>query len=210
MAVDRSKQGTAFSGFEANDQTEKQREAFETEEGYGASKSLNLVSNIFSDDRPTPNEIMSAALMKFGTASSIPLGENPDFSGGFSHLELNFSNGDDKFSEADIVADKPSKLGPNLKVPDINNLPDNSTEIANDTSTLVPENSDGTFTNYGEAGFGTSIDRNNPEYSRANPNSSSFLVRRGASVVDSSYTSRSGDQETLGEYLDNDTYGYAE
>ena len=210
MAVDRSKQGTAFSGFEANDQTDKQRVAsLARHDGYGASRSLNFVSNIFSDDRPTPNEIMTAALLKFSTGSTILAGENPDFSGGFTNSELNFSNGNTKFSDEPTVADKPSKLGPNLKVPDINNLPDNSTTIDEATSTFVPENSDGTFTNYGEAGFGTSIDRNNPSTNRTNPDNRSFLARRGASVLDT-YTSRSDNQETLGEYIDNAEYGYTE
>ena len=37
-----------------------------------------------------------------------------------------------------------------------------------------------------------------------------FLKKRGASVAGNTYTPRTSGQETLGEYLDNDTYGYIE
>lgn len=208
MAVDRSKQGTAFSGFEADDQTSIQRSRFaEIGTIYGASS--NNVTNIFTHaDRPTPQYIMQRAVGLMGNNMSIPAGENPDFNSRITHSQMTFQDGVNKFDSIGQVADKPSLLGPNLSVPDMENIPDDTTTADPNQATVVPPNSDGTFTNYGDAGYGISIDRNNPDH-LVNPTSQTFLSRRGASVANV-YTSRTTGQETLGEYLDSDTYNYTE
>ena len=208
MAIDRSKQGTAFSGFEAEDQTAKQRAAFSEPDGHKGASSESVFKIFRNIDKPTPDYIMSEAIKLMATDMSVGSGENPDFNAGLTHEKLNFSDGNDKFDDVVSLADGPSLLGPNLSVPDMENLPDDTT--SDSTETIAPEFRDGTFNNFGSAGFGISIDRNNPDFERVDGNAKSFLSRRGVSVSGDSYTSRANGEETLGEYLNSDTYGYTE
>jgi len=214
MSVDRSKQGTAFSGLEANDQTSVQRSRFPSPNTiYGASS--QAVSNIFThSDKPTAEQIMTAAIARMGNNTRIADGENPDFISGLRHSDMLFRQGSDKFSKVSTVADKPSLLGPNISVPSMNVIPDDNTTLDPEKLTVVPPNSDGTFSNYGSAGYGVSIDRNSPEFMPADTVGGTFLKKRGASVTGGEYVPRTSGQETLGEYINgsgaNDVYGYEE
>jgi len=206
----RSKQGTAFSGFEANDQTSTQRARFpSTGTTYGAS-STN-VANIFThEDKPTASDIMTAAVARMANNTKVSAGNNPDFSLDFTHQQMTFQGGANKFDSVALVADKPSLLGPNLSVPDMNAIPDDNSTVDPSQAPVVPPTSDGTFSNYGDAGYGTSIDRNVPNFMPQGTVGGTFLKKRGAAVAGNTYTPRTSGQETLGEYLDNDTYGYTE
>ena len=210
MAIDRSKQGTAFSGLDANDQTATQRARFpSTGTTYGAS-SKNVADIFTHAGKPTASDIMTAALARMANNTEVSAGNNPDFTLDFSHQQMTFQGGVDKFGSVALVADKPSLLGPNLSVPDMNAIPDDNSTVDATRAPVVPPTSDGTFSSYGDAGYGTSIDRNVPNFMPQGTVGGTFLKKRGAAVVSNTYTPRTAGEETLGEYLANDTYGYTE
>ncbi len=203
--MSRSKHATAF-----NEQAGIQRDAIAPNDSdLGASRTT--MSTIFSG-APTPGYIMDEALKRFTATSSsvseIPNGENFDFFNGISKEELLlFKNGENKFGDISTKADKPNQFGPNLAVPNIDSAPlDDTQEIPAAEPVSSP-----TFESIGSAGFGASIDRNNPDTSLTSTNKLDYLTRRGVGAVPGdagSYTSRSSGQNILGEYIDSSTYAY--
>tara|TARA_B100000927_G_C16466284_1_gene469816 strand:- start:118 stop:795 length:678 start_codon:yes stop_codon:yes gene_type:complete len=211
--MSRSKHATAF-----NEQAGIQRDAIAPSDGkMGASRTT--MSTIFSSTAPTPAEVMTRALNAFkntGSPSSetpitaeIASGQNFDFFNGLTGSFLRFQAGADKFSvvKGDSISDRPNTFGPNLSVPNIANPPLKDGDDAVSSQINSP-----TFDSIGSAGFGVSIDRNNPDSNTLGPDSGqgTFLTRRGASVGDSAYTSRGSNRNILGEYINSDLYGYSQ
>ena len=210
--MSRSKHATAF-----NEQSGIQRDAIAPNDGeMGASRTT--MSTIFTG-APTPTEVMTRALSAFqntggdGTSeiptATIAPGQNFDFFNGLTGSFLRFQSGADKFSvvKGQTISDKPNTFGPNLSVPNIKNPPLKDGDEAVSSQINSP-----TFKSIGSAGFGVSIDRNDPDSNTLGPNSGqgTFLTRRGASVGDSAYTSRVSKQNILGEYINSDLYGYSQ
>lgn len=203
--MSRSKQATAF-----NEQADIQRDAIAPNDGeMGASRTT--MSTIFSG-APTPGYIMEEAIKRFtavgSSTSGIPDGENFDFYNGITKDQLlRFSNGENKFSEVSLRADKPNQFGPNLSVPNIDAAPlDDNADVPETAPVSSP-----TFESIGSAGFGVSIDRNNPETSLVSLEEPDYLSRRGVGAVPGdagSYTSRDSGKNTLGEYIDSAVYAY--
>ena len=192
----RSKHGTAMN--DSSEQTRSQREAYGDRFSIGRNKRLGVKSEISNFGGETPERIMREAINIF-KSFDYTSGANPDF---YQDLDLTtFSDGNDKFDEALNQYDKPNLFGPNIKAININNP-----EVAPDGHTSV---SSPTFVSSGSAGFGVSIDRNNPQNPGINK---SYLGRRGTNIIDGNY--KRGSRNKLGEYIDgpvsNDPYEYIE
>ena len=199
--MSRSKHGTAYN--DTSEQTEKQRESYETT--FGANSMLGRKTILYGfNSSPTAQDIMLKALLNLNNFN-IPVSHNPDFNEGITDRRLNtFGKGVNKFTDVANAKDLPNRLGPNIKALDINNPPldDSSATPAGHTKVSSPTNS-GEEVNV--AGFGTHIDRNDPN---ASPRVEPYLQRRGARAVSDSYTS--GTNNKLGEYLDSNSYEYTE
>lgn len=216
--MSRSIQATAF-----NEQADIQRDAIAGESGkLGASRTD--MSTIFSSAQPSAGEIMRRAARAFqntdaqgeGTPTTeVPSGENFDFFNGLSGDFIRFRSGEDKFKvvKGNTLADLPNQFGPNLAVPNIDADPLGDRQSPAQGATPVTPS---TFDSYGVKGFGTFIDRNNPDESnisdantlKTQGGAGTFLSRRGVNADGETYTPRTSGNQILGEYIDSTTYAY--
>jgi len=193
----RAIQGTATN--DESPQTDKQRDAFAGSGNLGASKTD--MSELFDiDSRGSGRDIDKFAKNRFTatSAANIPEGENPDFNGGVTSLQLlKFSKGQNKFNNIE-QADMPSVFGPNLSVPDIDNLPDDNSDRTNNivySPTAIQENVPQASNDYSTKGYGVEINQNDP---RTAVRSTTFLARRDSDIT------------KLGEWYDTSKYEYEE
>jgi hypothetical protein len=132
-----------------NDQIDRQRSAYkdrnQNEMGIGSNS-----SNIFTGfDADQILEDSTTVFNALDIASNIPSG-NPDFEGLVSMNSMGVTP--DIYGDIGNVKDKPNEKGPNLLVPDINQVIQGS----------VPDASDTINTRFENKGFGWRDDRNEP------------------------------------------------
>lgn len=132
-----------------NDQIDRQRSAYkdrnQNEMGIGSN-----TSNIFVGfDADQILEDSTTVFNALDIASNIPSG-NPDFEGLVSMNSMGVTP--DVYGDIGNVKDKPNEKGPNLLVPDINQVIQGS----------VPDASDTINTRFENKGFGWRDDRNEP------------------------------------------------
>ena len=132
-----------------NDQIDRQRSAYkdrnQNEMGIGSN-----TSNIFLGfDADQILEDSTTVFNALDIASNIPSG-NPDFEGLVSMNSMGVTP--DVYGDIGNVKDKPNEKGPNLLVPDINQVIQGS----------VPDASDTINTRFENKGFGWRDDRNEP------------------------------------------------
>lgn len=193
----RSIQGTATN--DTSSQTLKQRVEFAGPGSLGASNTnMSELFDITARGSGQDIDILAKNSFKATSLAAILAGENPDFNGGVTHQQLfYFSKGENKFSQIG-QADMPSVFGPNLSVPDIDNLPDDSsaqTQTQVYSPTAIQVNSEVPVENYSTKGYGVEINQNDP---RIATRSTSFLARRD------------GNATKLGEWYDTSKYEYEE
>jgi hypothetical protein len=218
--MSRSIQATAF-----NEQADEQRNAFSGSETGTFGASRTDMSTIFTNaSAPTAGEIMERAVRAFqntgaqgegSPTTEVPSGQNFDFFNGLSGDFIRFRSGENKFDvvKGNTLADLPNQFGPNLAVPDINSDPLDDNQTPTEGSLSVAPS---TFDSYGVKGFGTFIDRNNPDESsissantlKTSGGAGTFLTRRGVNANGTTYTPRSSGRQILGEYIDSNTYVY--
>lgn len=117
---------------------------------------------------------------------------HPDFDSGYAAETYTYQRGKNIFSNDLEAADKPSKMGPNLKIPTID---DNGQPIVEEGHTRV-EPEGGQLGN--GKGFGTSFSRNQPgTYSQ--PDQGSSYIERKDSEVEQAVP-------RLGEYININNY----
>lgn len=168
-------------------------------EGKGASRNL---SSLFHDDNPLNSpeasftETKDRFLKELYTVGIVN-GEDyhPDFPGGYSAENYRYAEGQ-KIHDADelTAADKPSKKGPNLKVPEIG--PDGQPSVQDNHSRVEPAEG-GQLGN--KKGFGTSFTRNQPGSYNQPALGSSYIERKESS--DGEVAPRLGEYININRYL---------
>lgn len=135
-----------------NDQIDRQREALEASNNqFHRSADLGIgsdTSNIFVGF--DADDILDAAVNILGDLDLESENGNPDFVGAidFSHR----TGGTSIYDNLSNAKDKPNKKGPNLVIPDLDQVIQGS----------VPETSDQVSTRFENKGFGWRDDRNEP------------------------------------------------
>ncbi len=149
MAGYRKADGLFTNATTKNDQIDRQRAAYrdrnQSEMGIGSD-----TSSIFAG--PTADEIFSLSVEEFNTldlTSNVANG-NPDFEGVVSMNSSGATSG--MYNDLSNAKDKPNKKGPNLVIPDLDQVIQGS----------VPETSDQVSTRFENKGFGWRDNRNEP------------------------------------------------
>lgn len=149
MAGYRKADGLFTNATTKNDQIDRQRSAYkdrnQSEMGIGSDTS-NIFVGFDADD------ILNTSVQEFNTLDIISnvANGNPDFEGIVSMTSMGVTP--DMYNDISNAKDKPNKKGPNLLIPDLDQLIQGS----------VSEASESVSTRFENKGFGWRDDRNEP------------------------------------------------
>ena len=175
MAGYRKADGLFTNATTKNDQIVRQRSAYkdrnQTEMGIGTDTSSIFTG--FNGD-----EILDASVEILNNLDLTSESGNPDF---VSSIDFSHRNSESMYNDLDNAKDKPNKKGPNLIVPDLDQVIQGS----------VPEASDQIGSRFENKGFGWRDDRNEPSTQTATIGQ--YFSKHY------NHTAESSDNPTLGE-----------